>query len=160
VQERVNSFEEASNMNIVKKILFLSISLVFAASTVGAINSYADESLAAAPVVSQNEMPLLRGNTWLKMTQDEKVAFVWGMGHIITMERERIELYPALKKESFVAKLAQGLAGVPMNEVVGAVDQYYKENPDKTAEPVIKVIWEKLVKPKLSGNDTNPPEAK
>ncbi len=94
------------------------------------------------------------------MTQDEKVAFVWGMGHIITMERERTEQNPELKKESFAAKLAEGLAGVPMNEVVSAVDQFYKENPNKTEEPVIKVVWDKLVKPRLIAGDSSSPAAK
>ncbi len=147
-------------MNIVKKTLLLFLSLFFTALTVGATSINTNETPASAPAVSQNEMPLLRGDTWVKMTQDEKVAFVWGMGHIITMERERTERFPDLKKESFVAKLAVGLAGVPMNEVVGSVDRFYKENPDKTGEPVIKVIWDKMVKPKISVSESVTPSSK
>jgi hypothetical protein len=142
-------------MNIVKNALVLCVLLFLAAATVGVTNIFAVEPPASAPVVSKDEMPLLRGNIWMKMTKDEKVAFVWGMGHIITMERERIEQYPELKKESFVAMLAEGLAGVPMNNVVSAVDLFYKENPGKTSEPVIKVVWDKLVKPKITATESN-----
>jgi hypothetical protein len=34
---------------------------------------------------------------------------------------------------------------MPMNKIVGDVDSYYKENPGKTADPVVKVIWDKYV---------------
>ncbi len=147
-------------MNRLKISVLLCASLFFTAVTVGATVVSAAEDTASAPVVSLKEMPLLRGDTWLKMTQDEKVAFVWGMGHIITMEREHAELYPDLKKESFAAKMAEGLAGVPMNEVVGVVDKFYKDNPASAAEPVIKVVWNNLVKPKLVGATTSPPAEK
>jgi hypothetical protein len=93
------------------------------------------------------------------MTDGEKVEFVWGMGNVITMERERMERFPDLKKESFAVKMAEGLAGMPMNEVVSVVDQFYGENPDKTKEPVVKVIWTKIVKSR-EGGDTNPPAGK
>jgi hypothetical protein len=149
-------------MNILKIPFLLCVSLFFSVMTFGAINVYAAdaEDMASAPVVSLQEMPLLRGVTWQKMTPDEKIAFVWGMGHIITMERERTEQFPDLKKESFAAKMADGLAGMPMNEVVGVVDRFYKENPDKSAEPVVKVIWMEIVKPKITGGNTNPPTEK
>ncbi len=147
-------------MNMSKIPFLLCVSLFLTISTIGANVVLADENTSSAPVVSLKEMPLLRGDTWLKMTQDEKTAFVWGMGHIITMERERTEQFPELKKESFAAKMAEGLAGMPMSEVVGVVDQFYKDNPDKSAEPVVKVVWMKLVRPKLIGSETNPPTEK
>ncbi len=147
-------------MNMLKIPFLLCVTLILAISTIGANVVLADENTSSAPVVSTKEMPLLRGGTWLNMTQDEKTAFVWGMGHIITMERERTEQFPELKKESFAAKMAEGLAGMPMNEVVGVVDQFYKDNPDKSAEPVVKVLWMQLVRPKLIGSETNPPTGK
>ncbi len=95
------------------------------------------------------EMPLLTGYTWQRMSQDEKVAFVWGMGHVATMERESAERYPELKKESFAMMLCSGIAGIPMNRIIENVDGYYRENADKTTEPVIKVIWDRFVAPRL-----------
>ena len=147
-------------MNIVKNHFLLCLSLLLAFSSVGALNVHASEDVASAPVVSLKEMPLLRGNTWQEMTHDEKIAFIWGMGHVITMERERMERFPEIKSESFAVKIANGLAGMPMSDVVGVVDQYYKDNPDKTGEPVVKVIWTNIVKPKIKGNESNPPAEK
>jgi hypothetical protein len=141
------------------KIPMLGATLLLAVLAVGAPNVHAAEEMGDAPIVSQKEMPLVRGDTWQKMTDGEKVAFVWGMGHVITMERERMERFPDLKKESFAVKMAEGLAGMPMNEVVSVVDQFYGENPDKTKEPVVKVIWTKIVKSR-EGGDTNPPAGK
>ncbi|HET6420645.1 MAG TPA: hypothetical protein VFG19_10840 [Geobacteraceae bacterium] len=103
------------------------------------------------------EMPLLTGYTWQKMSQDEKVAFVWGMGHVATMEREAAEKYPELKKESFAMKLCSGIAGIPMNRIIENVDGYYRENADKTTEPVIKVIWDRFVVPRLKTESADLP---
>jgi hypothetical protein len=102
-------------------------------------------------------MPLLTGDTWQKMSLDEKVAFVWGMGHVATMEREAAEQYPELKRESFAAKLCIGIAGLPMNRIVGDVDSYYRDNPGKTADPVMKIIWDKYVTPRMKTENTDIP---
>jgi len=70
-------------MNLVKNPFLLFVTLFFSMLTVGATGIFAADIMSSAPVVSLQEMPLLRGVTWQKMTQDEKTAFVWGMGHII-----------------------------------------------------------------------------
>ncbi len=103
------------------------------------------------------EMPLLTGYTWMKMTQDEKVAFVWGMGHVATMEREAAEKYPELKDESFAMKLCSGIAGISMNSIVSGVDSFYGEHPERNTEPVIKVIWDRYVVPKLKAESAGYP---
>lgn len=144
-------------MNILKTSILMYLALLVTAAPIGTTIAAAAEDLSSAPVVTLKEMPLLRGDTWLKMTPDEKIAFVWGMGHIITMERERTEQYPELKKQSFAAKLADGLAGMPMNEVVNHVDQYYKDSPDKSTDPVVKALWVSVVKPREMTGKEMPP---
>lgn len=134
-------YKEVITMNIPRITVLMCLAMFFTVATIGTNIVAAAEDLSSAPVVSLKEMPLLRGDTWLKMSHDEKIAFVWGMGHIITMERERTEQYPELKKQSFAAKLADGLAGMPMNEVVNHVDSYYKDSPDKSTDPVVKALW-------------------
>lgn len=143
-------------MNIRKVIVPMCLALFFMIAPIGTNLVAAAEELSSAPVVTLKEMPLLRGTTWLQMSHDEKIAFVWGMGHIITMERERTAQYPELKKQSFAAKLADGLAGVPMNEVVDHVDQYYKDSPDKSTDPVVKALWVSTIKPKETVGDAAP----
>ena len=38
--------------------------------------------------------PLLSGITWVKMSQDQKTAYIWGAGDIIDLEQEIMEIYP------------------------------------------------------------------
>ncbi len=132
-----------------KAILLLSASAFLLPVAGFNVSVAADEKTDVETADKLKEMPLLTGYTWQKMSQDEKVAFVWGMGHVATMEREAMEKYPELKRESFAAKLCSGIAGVSMNSIIARVDGFYKDNPDKTADPVIKVIWDSFVLPKL-----------
>jgi hypothetical protein len=94
-------------------------------------------------------VPILTGELWQKMTQDSKVAFIWGFGHVVTIEQHLMVKYPDLKRDSFVPKVVEGMAGIPMNEVVARVDAYYSANPDRIKDPVTKVIWDTMIKPNI-----------
>lgn len=144
-------------MKIFKFTLLLCASVLLVAPGAGVFNALADEKAGTEITSNPSEMPLLTGDTWQKMTMDEKIAFVWGIGHVATMERESVELNPELKRESFAAKLCLGIAGIPMNRIVGDVDSFYRENPGKVADPVIKVIWDKYVIPRLKIGGANTP---
>lgn len=99
----------------------------------------------------EREMPLLRGDLWIKMNEDSKVAFVWGAGHVVTIEEVIIQKHPELKRDSFVMKVIEATANSPMkmNDVVAEVDKFYKANPDKLDTPVMRVIWDQMIKPKI-----------
>lgn len=94
-------------------------------------------------------VPILTGDLWQKMTHDSKVAFIWGFGHVVTIEQNLMDKFPELKRDSFVAKVVEGMADIPMNDVVARVDQYYSANPDQIKEPVTKVIWDTMIKPNI-----------
>ena len=95
------------------------------------------------------QKPFLRGDVWQKMTPDEKVSFIWGLGHVIQIEKELMVRFPELKVDNFSKKAAEGMTDVSINDIVSRVDSYYQANPDKLDAPVVKVIWEELVKPNL-----------
>lgn len=97
------------------------------------------------------EMPVLTGDIWVKMTPDSKLAFIWGAGHVVTIEQVLMRQYPELKRESFVLKVAEANAGstVKMRDVVTTVDNYYAQNPDKLETPVMHVIWDTMIKPNI-----------
>jgi hypothetical protein len=95
-------------------------------------------------------MPLLTGIEWQKAAQAEKVGFVWGICHVITIEQMLMEKFPSLKVQNFSAKAAEGLAGTKLNDIVHAVDGYYAANPAKLDVPAIRVIWDALIKPRLA----------
>ena len=93
--------------------------------------------------------PLLTGITWIKMSQDQKTAYIWGAGDVIDLEQELMEIYPELKRDSFVSKSVEGIGDVTMNDIVSTVDSFYQKNPDKVNLSVIRVIWDIMIKPKL-----------
>jgi hypothetical protein len=104
----------------------------------------------------EKTMPLLKGEQWQKIDSNAKVAFIWGAAHVILIEKVLMEEIPELKIENFSAKVVEARtakveAGTTMtiNEMVSAIDQYYKEHPDQLGTPVMAVIWNVGVKPYL-----------
>jgi len=98
---------------------------------------------------SSISMPVLRGDLWQKMTNDEKVSFIWGAGHVINIEEELMQKIKKLRRDSFVTKAYEGMAGVSMQELVKRLDEFYKSNPDKLEMPVFDVIWDIMIKPNV-----------
>ena len=94
-------------------------------------------------------MPLLTGPVWQKASPDEKVAFVWGASHVVTIEQALMAEYEQLRVDNFLAKVVEGMSGVTMNEIVRKVDEFYAANPDKLEEPVMAVIWDVLIEPNI-----------
>jgi hypothetical protein len=92
---------------------------------------------------------LLRGDLWHQMSQDQKVAFIWGMAQVVVIEQALMVRNPSLRVENFSAKVVEGMAGMPMNDIVREVDEFYAQHPDKTELPVARVIWDELVRPNL-----------
>ncbi len=105
----------------------------------------------------EKAMPLLKGDVWQKADPNAKVAFVWGMAHVLLIEKILMEEIPELRRESFVAKVLEarevrikaGTAAMTLNDVVNQIDQHYKNHPDQLAVPVIKVMWDVGIKPNI-----------
>lgn len=93
--------------------------------------------------------PVLTGKLWVKMSSDHKTAYIWGMGDIIDLEQELMEILPELKRDSFVTKAVEGIGDVKINDIVFTIDKFYTENPDKIELSVITVMWETMIKPKI-----------
>jgi hypothetical protein len=94
-------------------------------------------------------MPICTGTEWQKATQTEKVAFVWGVCHVVTIEKILAQKLPSLKAEDFSSKVVEGMAGMKINDIVRTVDEFYAANSTQMGKPVIGVIWDAIVKPKL-----------
>lgn len=108
------------------------------------------EGTGSANAAEFDEMPVLTGEEWRTMDADAKLAFVLGVGHVVTIEENVMERHPELKRKGFVSKLGEGLRGVPMNSIISEVDTFYQANPGDLDVPVMRVIWRKVVKPRLS----------
>jgi len=93
--------------------------------------------------------PLLTGITWIQMSPDQKVGYIWGTGDVIDLEQEIMAIYPELKRESFVTKAVEGIGDVQINEIIATVDSFYKAHPDQANLSVIRVIWDTMIKPNI-----------
>ena len=98
-------------------------------------------------------MPILDGDLWQKMTQDDKIAFIWGCWHVVSIERYLMDKYPQLKTENFSAKVieASRKSKTPKtaNDLVAMIDAYYQANSDEIEKPVIAVLWDIRIKPNI-----------
>jgi hypothetical protein len=111
----------------------------------------------------EKEMPVLKGDTWIKMSDDEKISFIWGAGHIVSIEEVLARDNPGLKKSNtFVNRIMEAHNKKPMtmSQVAKYVDDYYQANPDKLDKPVIEVIWYGTIVPRTTTTDESGKSAK
>jgi hypothetical protein len=111
----------------------------------------------------EKEMPVLKGDTWIKMSDDEKISFIWGAGHIVSIEEVLARDNPDLKKSNtFVNRIMEAHNKKPMtmSQVAKYVDDYYQANPDKLDKPVIEVIWYGTIVPRTTTTDESGKSAK
>ena len=146
--------------NAMKRFKWIQICfLFFVCIGVGVWATHAsgqEKDAAAVAKEMERVMPLLKGEQWLKLDSDSKVAFIWGAAHVILIENVLMEDIPELRRENFSAKVyearsAQVKAGTArtINQIISAIDQYYKEHSDQLGTPVMAVIWNVGVKPYL-----------
>jgi len=102
------------------------------------------------PVLSQSDIAVLKGDLWTTASRDSKVAFVWGVCSMIEVERIAMEKIPEIKVRNISAVAAEGLKNVSLNDIVRAVDEYYKTNPANLDVPVLRIIWDTMVVPKVT----------
>lgn len=121
-------------------LVIISLTFIFLMVTAWAGGVSAKENVTA---------PLLNGRTWVNMSQDQKTAYIWGVGDVIDLEQELMEIYPELKRDSFVAKSVESIGDVSINDIVSTVDSFYSKNPDQIDLTVIRVMWETMIKPKI-----------
>jgi len=134
-------------MRILVKILSTSILTVVMLCGV-VLSSHAQDTMEK---VAQ-EMPVLKGDTWVKMSDDEKISFIWGVGHMISIQEVLGRDNPGLKENNiFVNQVVEAhkTKAMTMSEVSQHVDKFYTDNPDKLDTSVMEVIWTETIVPRL-----------
>ena len=109
----------------------------------------ADEAATLDTGRELKEMPVLTGESWQSLQPDTKIAFIWGIGHVVTIEEHVMQRHPEMQRKDCVAKLGEGLRGMPMSSIIERIDGYYRRNPDDLDLPVMRVMWSQIVKPRL-----------
>jgi hypothetical protein len=83
------------------------------------------------------------GSHWKDMSRDIKVAYVKGIGNMADFEN-------AAGGSGMAACISKGfvdeLQTKTIEQVIGEVDKFYKENPTKVKTPIITVILERCTK--------------
>jgi hypothetical protein len=141
---------------LISVLMFGVMSLSFGMTTSAAeqsqelkIERKADQKALREGLEESLGVPVLKGDVWQKMTHDSKMAFIWGFGHVVSIEQHLMEKFPELKRDSFVAKVVEGMTDMPMEEVVARLDGFYEGNPNKMDAPVTNVIWDLMIKPHI-----------
>lgn len=98
---------------------------------------------------AEGEVVLLDGRVWQELSPDSKLAFIWGIVHVIEFERQLAKETWKPGDPSFVPHFVAGLKGKSMNDVVIAVDNYYLVSSDRLDHPVMQAIVETIVLPAL-----------
>jgi hypothetical protein len=142
-----------------KSVAFQFLLLLFSVSIVAvSLPSGASSEETVAEAVAR-EMPVLKGDQWMTMDENAKVAFIWGAGHVVIIEQVLMDRYPDQKRDTFVTKVVEASANSPatMSQVAALVDKFYQDNPDKTDTPVMAVIWETMIKPNVKNGIAGKP---
>lgn len=147
-------------MKICKATRFCCMLALLAGLAGGSVALAVEEAMPLETEKELKEMPVLTGEQWQTLQPDTKIAFIWGIGHVVTIEENVLQRHPELVRNDFVSKLAEGLRGVPMNAIIEETDAYYLRNPDDLDLPVMRVIWSQIVKPKLKTGIADVPISK
>jgi len=118
-------------------LVFISVAFIFSAK------AFAEQE------ARQVKADLLTGKTWQLLSLEGKRAYVLGAGEMAEIERELIARYPHMQRHGFTEKFAEALEGVPTDDIVSVVDNFYRNHPDQLDVSVMTVIWEMMIKPKV-----------
>lgn len=97
-----------------------------------------------------DDTPVVTGEHWTKSSDGEKSAFLLGMATIIEIEQEIKNGKNSPECVTLVHSWVKGLCPHSITDVREGLDQWYAAHPDKLGTPVVRVLWDKYVKPELA----------
>jgi hypothetical protein len=68
---------------------------------------------------------------------------------VIAIENALMSRFPDLLRDNFSYKAGEGLLGKTPDSIIERVDGFYQQHGDKLSEPVMFVIWDTAIRPKL-----------
>jgi hypothetical protein len=92
------------------------------------------------------------GNFWTQISADAKLGYVGGIGNLADFETAASKGRGPCVSRAFV----EGLKDQTPDQIVAAVDQFYRDNPDKLKTTVIEVILQRcttVCPPELGGGE-------
>ena len=96
------------------------------------------------------QMEIVSGTEWVGSSHEQKRAYLFGVGNVLQIERAMAgDGYQDLRGSSIVPVLLDGLSGVPLDDIIIQLDQYYADNSDQSTRPVIEVLYLEMALPNL-----------
>lgn len=86
------------------------------------------------------------GYVWMKTTDPEKKAFLFGAGTAIALEYQMREKHGE-EPSRFVEGWIDVFQDMTWAEMTTTIDKYYETNPDKSNRLVLDVMWHEMIKP-------------
>lgn len=101
---------------------------------------------------AQAELPVVTGEHWIKGTEAEKKALLFGMLTIVqvvndlqvkdaTARKPGHKPTPPPTAVKVVSTMTSGLSQYSITQLVEEIDKWYSAHPDKIKRPVLEVIW-------------------
>ncbi len=98
----------------------------------------------AAP--ARAELPVVDGNLWAASSVAEKRAYLIGVANTVAVNRalqaKRGKLDPNAPNNRF----DRALDADTIDRAIDRIDDWYADNPGRKGDPVLGVIWQRLVK--------------
>ena len=107
----------------------------------------------ASSFVAADDEPFVNGDGWAASSASEKTAYIVGAGDFMTMEyvsQMKFAKPTPTPEQTTVQSFWKGLDGHTMDSIVQTVDDWYAANPSLKDTPVLVVVWNELVEPKLA----------
>jgi len=126
------------NMKILR---YLSIFLLAGFLFTGTTSCFA-QSTTVSP------SPDVDGYVWMKSTDPEKKAFLFGAGTAIALEYQ-MRTKRTEEPSKFIKGWIEVFDNMSWAEMASKLDTYYESNPDKESRLVFDVLWHEVIKPNL-----------
>ena len=104
-------------------------------------------TLSPSAGAQERELIMVTGNHWINASDDEKFAYLIGIGNFLQVELALQEGKKVPDNASLVPVMVRGLKGRKLTGVKEALDRWYAEHPDKLDQPVMKTIYFELALP-------------
>jgi len=98
-----------------------------------------------------SDLVMVNGEHWLSASEDEKSAYLFGVGNMLDVEQAMHGKNPSndIRKNSIVPILIEGLSDSSIPELKGKLDHWYENKPDQLSRSVIEVLYIEFALPNV-----------
>lgn len=106
----------------------------------------------APPKGESEDVPIIDGEVWKKSSMIEKRSYIIGASNLMVIEYTyQIEgdVVPT-DDQTLIQRFFKGSDDTTVDEAIGQIDRWYKNNPSELSRPVLAVVWQDMILPKLA----------